>query len=282
MRKLKLLALLLSLPLLSGCNTQVSMGYYSDAEKYLVGNQTYEGEITSIDIDWIKGLVQLKPSVDINGVKIEEENNLEDNSKVHTYFDNGKLSMKFMASGHRAFIDEKDKHVLLTYNPSKIASIDIGMTSGKLLGSSIHASEDIEISLTSGRAEIESLRSPKAEINITSGYVEVGEFIGNELEAKMTTGTIITKNIHAKTYKGRATSGTLEASFVQLESGSINATSATIKMTMPEEGGKVTLNKTSGSVTANRECTVDGKTYTFGNGSAMIDIDISSGKVIIN
>ena len=36
MRKLKLLALLLSLPLLSGYNTQVSMGYYSDAEKYLL------------------------------------------------------------------------------------------------------------------------------------------------------------------------------------------------------------------------------------------------------
>ena len=282
MKKFRLFALILALPFLTCCRGHITMGLYLNADKYLVGNQVYEGTVSKIDVDWISGQVTLNPSYEVNGVEIAEENNLDEKSKVHSYFVDGVIYLKFMASGHRAVIDEKDKHVLLTYNPSAIEDINIHLTSGKLVGTTIAAINDIDIGLTSGRVEIDSLNAKKVKIDVTSGYTLVNEIKSEELTATMTSGTIITKNVDTKTYSGHSTSGTLETSFTNLETGDIHFTSGTLKLTMPQSGGKVIVDKTSGSVTTNRECTIEGSTYKFGEGTAVINVGMTSGRIVID
>ena len=59
-------------------------------------------------------------------------------------------------------------------------------------------------------------------------------------------------------------------------------TSGKIFLTLPIDGGTVKVNKTSGSVKTNRECTMNNNTYKFGTGSADVKVSMTSGSLSID
>ena len=176
MKKIKLFGLLLAIPFLCGCYNSTSGGIYPDADKYLVGNQTYASSIDSIDIDWAFGKVTLISDATITGAIVKEENNLIDDEKVHSYLKGSELLIKFFASGHRGTnINSKDKELYLTYNPNDIRVFDIGSTSASVIAPKLTASEKVEFSLTSGDVTVEGITSPKTDIYLSSGAVKIKE-----------------------------------------------------------------------------------------------------------
>ena len=60
-----------------------------------------------------------------------------------------------------------------------------------------------------------------------------------------------------------------------------NGVPVKINLTLPEDGGTVKVSKTSGSVTAERECSFNNNTYKFGTGAAEISVSMTSGKLLI-
>ena len=246
---------------LTSCGAYV--GVYANANKYLAGNQTYEQEITALDIDWISGSVTLVEDETITGVKIEEVTDLTNEKElVHSYIDNGKLMIKFFASGHRCSkIFGYTKDLTVTYKPG-LEKINIDLTSGSLKASSVTANE-FELDMTSGNAKIDNVTANKVDTDLTSGEIEMKKVTAQELDADLT-------------------SGTFTVGFNSINTASFGLTSGKINMTLPEDGGTVKVSKTSGTINTNRECSVNNNTYKFGTGSADIKVSMTSGKLTIN
>ena len=246
---------------LSGCG--VNGGIYPDGDKYLAGNQTYSENISTLDVDWISGNVTLIEDENIEGVKIEEDTDLTKESEwVHSYLNDGVLKIKFFASGYHLntrFTYKKD--LTITYKPTL---------------------NNIKIELTSGKCTASKLSADKCVIDITSGTVNVGTIKADKVVSDQTSGRIEIDHIETKEFDSDMTSGTLKVGFTTLEKATFDMTSGSLNMTLPEDGGKVKVSKTSGSVTANRECTVKSGLYTFGNGDADIKVSMTSGSVVIN
>ena len=78
------------------------------------------------------------------------------------------------------------------------------------------------------------------------------------------------------------TSGSFTVGFASIKNASFDMTSGSINMTMPKDGGTVTVSKTSGKVYTNRECSISDNIYSFGSGEALIEVDMTSGKVRIS
>ena len=78
------------------------------------------------------------------------------------------------------------------------------------------------------------------------------------------------------------TSGDMNVVFVRECNASFDMTSGSINTTLPENGGTVVVSKTSGRVVTNRECTVSGNIYKFGDGNTYIRVSMTSGKLTIN
>lgn len=244
---------------LSSCT---NYGIYDDADKYLVGNQTYNENITSLDIDWVSGTLTIVEDETITGVKIEEETNLTNEKElVHSYLDNGELKIKFFASGYSKFgFTSFKKNLTLTYHP--------GFT-------------DIEIDLTSGTLNANSLTADKVDVDLTSGSANIDKITANEVDVDFTSGRTTINHINANEFDSDMTSGSMTVAFDKVNKASFDFTSGSIDMTLPSDGGTVKVNKTSGSVNAIRECTVNNNIYKFGEGSADIDVGMTSGKLTI-
>ncbi len=245
---------------LTGCGTHV--GNYANADKYLAGNQTYETEITAIDIDWISGSVTLIEDETITGVKVEEVTDLENEKEwVHSYIDNGKLMIKFFAANtwcSKAF--GYTKELTVTYHPG-LDSVNIDLTSGSLKAQSITA-KAVDIDMTSGKSNIEEIVSDSVSADLTSGEMKIGK-------------------VATKSFDAHLTSGSITVGLTSYEKANFKLTSGKIDMTLPEDGGIVKISKTSGSVKTERECSVDSNTYKFGTSEAEIKVSMTSGKLII-
>jgi DUF4097 and DUF4098 domain-containing protein YvlB len=250
---------LLTLPL-AGCGTNMSI--YPNADKYLAGNQEYSENISSLDIDWISGSLTLVEDASIEGVKIEEVTNMtEEKGLVHSYLNDGELKIKFFASGYRAHVFNLQKDLTVTYKP--------GLTK-------------INIDLTSGSLNAEKVTATTFELDMTSGSTKINNLVADEVETDSTSGSIEITNMTTKNMKADMTSGTYTVGFTSIEKASFSLTSGSVNMTLPEDGGVVKVDKTSGSVITDRECIISDNTYTFGSGTADIKVSMTSGKLKIH
>ena len=283
MKRFRLLTLLLAIPFLCGCYNSAGGKIYPDADKYLVGNQTYTTSVNNINIDWAFGKVTLISDETITGAIVKEENNLPEVEKVHSYLRGSDLLIEFFASGHRGTnINSKDKELYLTYNPNDIKVFDISSTSASVIAPKLTASEKVEFSLTSGDVTVEGINSPKTNIVLTSGVVNIKELSSDTLSIKATSGTVDIKNINVPEIDANITSGNLFLSLAKFNKGKLDMTSGEANIALPDDGAIVSIHKTSGSVIASRECTISGDQYIFGTSEAKMDINITSGKVVLS
>lgn len=245
---------------LASCGT--SIGLYADSDKYLAGNQNYSENITSLDIDWVSGSLTLVEDATIEGVKVEEVTNLTDpRGFVHSYLNDGELKIKYFASGYRSHVLRLQKDLTVTYKPG-LAKINIDLTSGSL--------------------NAESVTSTKFNLDMTSGSAKIANLVADDVDADATSGSIEITKLTTKNFDTDMTSGTFTVGFVSVEKASFDITSGIINMTLPDNGGIVKVTKTSGTVNVNRECTISNNTYTFGTGTADIKVTMTSGKLKIN
>ena len=238
-----------------------SMTSYADADKYLIGSQTYTGELKTLDIDWISGQVTLIEDSTATSISVVEENDLPDEKKVHSYFHDGILNIKYWESGLRArFIDSSQKHLYVTY-PS-LENLDVDLTSGKLATGKITA-KTVNVDLTSGSMDFDGITC-------------------DTINADLTSGSITINNLETGTGEFDCTSGSITIQHSKADSLSFDLTSGKIDLTIPEKGATVKFNKVSGSYHSIREnYTKNDNKYVYGDGSCQIKISVTSGKAYI-
>ena len=246
---------------LTACTTY---GTYADASKYLVGDQTYTGELKELDIDWVSGQVTLIEDTTSTEIKIVEESDVEliESEKVHSYFNEGTLKIKYWESGHvsHSFIS-RNKHIYITY-PS-LEKLTVDLTSGKFDSKKVSASE-IKVNLTSGNVDLDEVVCETMATNVTSGIVNIDKITCNTYEANLTSGSVTIGASTANEMKFSVTSGKVD-------------------LTIPESGATVSFTKTSGSLHLDRQDytkNADGQ-YVYGDGACKVRIKVTSGKATI-
>ena len=254
-------------------------GTYANADKYLVGTQYYDGELTTLDIDWNQGKVTLIQDETAEHITVREDNELPDGKKVHSYFVDGTLYVKFCESGYiYTNVFSQDKQLFVTF--PKLENLDLDISSGEAVIGKIDGKK-IDVKVTSGDIKIEQATAETFICHTTSGKINIGDVTCDTFTSKTTSGTITVDSLNTKEGTMKSTSGSITANVKTADKLTINITSGNLDLTLPEAGATVKLHKTSGSFKSTREHTEDKGTYIFGDGSCAVSIDITSGNVVI-
>lgn len=252
---MKKLIVLLFPFLLASCSV---MGVYPDAEKYVAGSQDYEGEIKTLNVSWVAGSLTLVEDESATTISVKEDNSLSEAEKVHSYFHDNTLDVQYCASGFVGHIDSNQKNLVITYKPGL---------------------EKLNISLTSGSFRAEALHASEANLSLTSGKIEVNNIEASEINCSSTSGSISFNDVKTNKFKSSFTSGSSTVNFLELNEAHLSGTSGYIVLRTPEVGATVHVSQTSGKTNSHREGTVSNGTYTYGDGSAKVDISLTSGTV---
>ncbi len=250
--------------LVTGCISTVSIGYYKDSDKYLVGSQEYTGELSTLDVDWVSGTLTLIEDETSEKITITEENDLEDDKKVHSYFNNGTLYVKFAKSGLHASIDNKKKNLEIRYKDVK--TLLVTLTSGECKVNKINA-EDFKLVVTSGSFKADEITSKDVRITLTSGSTTINELSTESLSYNHT-------------------SGSCYMSLKKCDNASFDMTSGRVELEIRDDiATKVVFKKVSGSLKSDKTFTKVGNEYTFGpmdkEVTSNIDFDVTSGTLVI-
>ena len=220
----------------------IEVNTYDNAEKYIAGSTSYKDEINTLNINWISGYVTFIRDDSYGGVFIAENGNQGDDTKVHSYYQDGVLDIQFMKSG------------------MNVDSFDL-----KLKRLTIYYKEDfknLNINITSGAIEAMSLVVDKLNINMTSGDAKLYNLTANELNLNFT-------------------SGDFNSTINTLKKSEINMTSGDVRIGFLESGATVTVEKTSGNLHFEDYVELEENKYKIGNGETNLLVKLTSGDVTI-
>lgn len=254
-------------------------GSYANADKYLVGTQYYDGELKTLDINWTQGKVTLIQDETTDHITVREDNDLPDGKKVHSWFNEGTLYIKFCQSGYiYTNVISADKQLYVTF--PKLENLDLDVTSGSAVIEKIDAVK-IDVSVTSGNVEIGEAIAETFTTKVTSGNVNLGDITADKFTCKVTSGKTTIDSLNTKEGTFNSTSGSIKANIPSAEKLEFHITSGNLDLTIPEAGATISLNKTSGKFSSTRAHTAENNTYVFGDGVCSIKIKITSGDVTI-
>ena len=283
---------------LTACVGYTTQKRYDDADKYLVGSQTYEvTELVRLKVDWTVGTVTLVEDDTTTCVTVIEENALSDEKKVHSYYHDGILDIHFWQSGLRGVVSEREKHLTITY-PS-VCDLRVEMTSGDVVADKLTA-ENVSIKMTSGDIDIKKLQSVSFACQMTSGDLAIDEMESKEITFEMTSGKgkfgsvkaetvtmsqtsgdIVVREMETKSFSSDSTSGDLDVAFTRVGRASITMTSGDTEIQLPESGATASIAMTSGSFKTDLPYVVDMGKYVFGDGECELGIKMTSGTLRI-
>lgn len=283
---------------LTACMGYTTQKCYDDADKYLVGSQTYDAtDFVRLNVDWTIGKVTFIEDDTLTCVTVEEENSLSNGKKVHSYYHDGVLDIRFWESGLRDYVSERDKHLTITF--PYVRDIRVEMTSGDLVADKLTV-ESATIKMTSGDIDINMLQADSFTCHMTSGDLFVKEEVSKEITFEMTSGKgkfgsvqaekvsisqtsgdIVIGDMATDTFFADGTSGDVEVAFSRVDKASFSMTSGDAEIKLPEGGATASVALTSGSLKTDLPYTVDFGRYIFGEGKCDLGIKMTSGSVRI-
>lgn len=277
---------------------------YPDGDSYNVGSREYTVPVSDIEVDWLAGSLQILVW-DEDNIKVEEEGEIKDeDEKLRSRIDGGKLQIKYVKSGFGFFRGMPTKKLTL-YIPSSFAAnlgeVDVAAVGDvKINGLGMRS---VEIENASGIITLDGVRASQAGIDTASGDITVkGDFVELDIDSASgktsfdgsceridvdtASGDVMIKGefntLDVTSASGRvdinASNPTLKRIDADTASGDISVTvSASIK------GFSAELYSVSGrTVIKNGENTVTARRYEYGDKSAAkFNLDTTSGNIEI-
>lgn len=162
---------------------------YDDAKSYAVGDKTYSEKITSAEIYWMSGSVTVITSDEQSASVIETGDELSENKKVRSIVKDGKIIVRFWASGYKDNVSDGEKNLTVTIPKSidvtinakeadvsfgniEVKNLNVSTTTGKICADSVSA-QTIDLNTDSGTVEINIKTCSRADIETKSGNVSV-------------------------------------------------------------------------------------------------------------
>lgn len=294
---------------LGGCSALnfpgLSSFTYRDADKYTMGNaELPTGEISSIEIDWVSGEVNVAYHKEDTIVLSETANKeLNNNTTMYYLVDNDMLRVKFAKSGKR--IPSALNKELTLYLPEgmELEEVMIDTVSADVNVSELSA-EKTNIDTTSGDIIVEDvIFSEQAKFDTTSGDITAKFMAAKNIEADSTSGDVqITTKEASDMISLDTVSGDMELTIAGAKKVELDSTSGEIKLSAAKAPDVLSIDTVSGDVILalpeNSDFTVnwdsvsgsldsdfamkkDGDSYICGEGSNQYDIDTTSGDLDI-
>ncbi len=228
---------------LASCDMGFTVEPYENADQYVVGSQEYAGDLEELDIDWIFGSVTLVEDPSATKITLTEDNNVDDAIKVHSWYHDSKLSVKFGESGyHGGLLEVRYKTLTVTY--AHLSNLKVTLTTGTLTADMIHAS-DCSFTMTAGEMEVGVLNASHADFTLTAGIVHVDEVHVSDIVYTMTTGTC-------------------KMGLFSEMAGSFQFTSGSVDLTIPDDTAtQIILDRTTGKLKSDKAYTQVDNVYTF-------------------
>lgn len=182
--------------------------FYENGAAYTSGEFFCDGEqVKRIEIDWIGGNVEIEQNPSDKVCIFEDENDLPEDKRLHTYLNEGVLRVKYCRSGCRGKIDETQKN--LQVDIPKGVDVEINGVRANVYLGMVEAGE-LCIDTDTGCVEVESVVCEHAEIETDSGYIGVGALTAERAELDTISGDVhivlpVCKNAEIETDSGDVT-----------------------------------------------------------------------------
>ena len=302
MKKLSVLFLSLLL-LLSGCGGGIldSAGVRPDNALYFAGDASIAGDVTSVDVSWSAGEVEILYA-DTDQIDITEtaEKELTEAQAMRWCLEGNKLTVKFCAAGNILSLPYEKKLTLTLPADRALSLLSVDTASGEIRGEGLTA-DTLRLSTASGAVDVSIGGALKAEIDTASGSASVRSTASlPELDIETASGSIScslseVQELHAETASGRigvSLGASKDASFdsssgnMELRFGSapkeceIDTASGSVTVFVPADAGfTAEIDTASGDVESDIPMKMNGDTWICGDGSARWEIETASGNV---
>lgn len=238
--KILLIVLLLAVLIICACGRN---GYtYQNSRCYTAGNAEVTGKVSTIDISWIDGQVNIGLH-DGDGVIVKETSGkkLDEEMQLHWYLKGGTLYIKYAESGFRSAKSLDKKLTVLLPQDLTLDKLIVNAVSAKTTVTDL-STDKLEIDTVSGGAKLQLHRVDSVEINSVSGAV----------------------SIRADRAPDRIT---------------VDAVSGSVTLRLPgDEGFEAAVDSVSGDVDG-EGYTVKGKKYVAGDRACDVQVDTVSGDI---
>ena len=242
----------------TGCSRSVYL--YENCDNFLVGGTTLEDiTLSSIDIDWVCGSVEVEISSETENLVIEESysKQLKDEEKLRYLLDEtGSLIIKFRQSTNQK-VNLDIKKSLIIKVPATLASankinISTESASVKIKGQNIISScniAEINIKSSSGEVVVGGLNASSLKAESVSGNVSINTCLITNVEINTTSGGLYTQDLICIQLNLSTISGASKCKFSTAPSLIyVKSTSGSNEVQLPEtiEGYEVEFTTKSG------------------------------------
>ena len=280
---------------------------FADAEKYITGNAEITEKITNLDVDWTSGKVNVAYH-DEGSILVSEtsKTEIQPDRQMCWLVDGETLHIRYMKPGFHLSgffqifgnsnktltitlpedLDLKDAKISATSADLDIPSLKAETLAFSVTSGDIKASADarhISAEMTSGDAELTSEnRADDIIVSATSGDISVTADDADALHAETTSGKITLETGSVSDLSAAATSGDILVKIMDFDSISIHATSGDVRAELPEKPGfTASIHTTSGDIYHELPLMQSEESYICGDGSGKVNIDTTSGDVVI-
>jgi len=266
-----------------GCGSAGLTGFYENSEKYAVGDASIKDKVENIVIDWTSGEITFtENNADTVDITEELSGTSKEEMRMRWFLDGTTLYVRYSAPKIRLISFGTIRKDLTVALPKglELEQLKIDATSAKITAKDIKA-RDLAVDITSGSVDLGCV-SENVEIDATSGTVNA-VCTADDIDIDATSGKVyLTQKGSSKRIGIEVTSGRIEASAESFERMDLDGTSSDIELTLPEDAGfTAEIDTTSGKFESDFAMKKKDDTYTAGDGSARIRIDVTSGDVYI-
>ena len=275
---------------------------YPNADKYTAGGRDFSEKVSSIEIDWASGSVDVEYQ-DSAKVSVTEtsDKELKESQQVHTWLDGDTLRIQFCESGAVNTGDFGDKKLSVKIpKGTSLNTLDLDGSSCEYTFDGITA-DIIDVDVSSGDGHVKECTAKSFEADTSSGDLEMSlkgscDSINTDcssgcvtitaenagtIDCDSSSGKINVTASEAKSFKSSTSSGAVTTVWGAVpESINIDTASGDVSITLPEKADfTADIDTASGDLDSSIALKKEGDNYVSGSGKNKIEIDTSSGDI---
>lgn len=259
--------------------------WFTNADKYTAGDTQIKETIKNLDIDWTSGKVLLAYH-DENTVVISEKSKkpINEDKQMRWWMDGDTLRIRYEKEGFNLFSfgSHQDKELTVTLpEGTELHDVNISATSGTINVPSLKA-DTLNLEITSG-AIAAAVCAETIVTDTTSGDIDL-QVSGDtkSISAETTSGNIRIDAENVQKFEAETTSGDIVLKIAGMETLEVETTSGDVTIALPADAGfTADFDTTSGSIAYDLPLTKEGGKYTCGNGSGKVEVDTTSGDILL-
>lgn len=275
---------------------------YPNADKYTAGDRDFSEKVSSIEIDWSSGSVDVEyQDSDKVSVKETADKSLKESEQVHTWLDGETLRIQFCESGIVSTGDSGNKKLSVKIpKDTQLRVLGLDASSCEYTFDSI-AADSIDIDVSSGDGHIKDCTAKSFELDASSGDLEAtlkgscdsintdsssgtvsitADSVGT-IDCDSSSGKINITASEANSFKASTSSGTVTTAWGAVPSSmNIDTSSGDVSITLPEKSDfTANIDTATGDIDSTLAFKQEGSKYICGSGKNKIEIDTASGDI---